>query len=710
MNDYPGMETVIERPLVHFGREIAGDLEPALRREWLATNGIGGYASGTVAGPNTRRYHGLLVAALAPPAERTVLVGGLVEWATCAGKRYPLSAHEYGGTTIDPQGYRHLESFRLEGMMPVWVFQLGDTLLERRIFMPHGANTTYVSYRLLRGSGAVELEVTPLVTYRDFHTLSHGQDWAPGVETMPRGATVHAFDGATSFYLLARDGAFVPTREWYWNFSHREETGRGLDDRSDLFAAGRFTASVATSSPWALVLSTSPDADLDADRAREQELNRQRALLRVAGVLDLPPAIQQLTLAADQFIVDRLAPDEPSGYGTTVIAGYHWFADWGRDTMISLPGLTLATGRSEDAADILRTFARYVQDGLLPNNFPDHPGVDPGYNTADASLWYLIAVHAYAEATGDQRLVDYLLPTLRAIVDAHIRGTRYQISVDSADGLLRAGEPGVQLTWMDAKVGDWVVTPRVGKPVEINALWYNALRILSSFLRDRGDAAGSYEALADQVLTSFRARFIREGQEHLLDVVDGPEGDENRVRPNQIFAVSLPFPLLAGDQARAVVDVVGRELLTSLGLRSLAPSDKAYRGDYGGDQLRRDGSYHQGPVWTWLIGAYVEAHYRVYGDADAALSFLRPFEHHLADAGLGSVSEILEGDTPHLPRGCIAQAWGVAEVLRAWRKLPESSIAAGDVGRMTLPDILQRDSLASDGAKVNRLHLVTRYT
>jgi predicted glycogen debranching enzyme len=671
MNGHQDSETVVERPHVHFGREIAGDLEPALRREWLVTNGIGGYASGTVAGPNTRRYHGLLVAALAPPAERTVMVGGHIEWATYAGQRYSLSAHEYGGTTIDPRGYRRLESFRLEGTVPVWVFELGDALLERRIFMPHGANTTYVGYRLLRGTGTVELEVTPLVTYRDFHSLSHGQGWTPSVETMPRGATVHAFDGATSFYLLARDGALVPMREWYWNFSHREETGRGLDDRSDLFAAGRFTASISTSSPWALVLSTNPDAELDADQVLARELERQRALLRRAGVLDMPPAVQQLTLAADQFIVDRLAPDEPSGYGTTVIAGYHWFADWGRDTMISLPGLTLATGRPDEAADILRTFARYVQDGLLPNNFPDHPGVDPGYNTADASLWYLIAVHAYVEATADRVLADDLLPTLQIIVDAHIRGTRYHIGVDPEDGLLRAGEPGVQLTWMDAKVGDWVVTPRVGKPVEINALWYNALRILTSFLRGRGEDAAPYESLAEQVLISFRARFIRSGQEHLLDVVDGPEGDDNRVRPNQIFAVSLPYPLVAGDEARAVVDVAGRELLTSLGLRSLTPSDDAYRGDYSGDQLRRDGSYHQGPVWTWLIGAYVEAHYRVYGDADAALSFLRPFEYHLSDAGLGSVSEILEGDVPHLPRGCIAQAWGVAEVLRAWRKLSD---------------------------------------
>jgi predicted glycogen debranching enzyme len=381
--------------------------------------------------------------------------------------------------------------------------------------------------------------------------------------------------------------------------------------------------------------------------------------------------LQQLTLAADQFIVDRLDPDSPGTTGKTVIAGYHWFGDWGRDTMISLPGLTLSTGRPEDAADILRTFARYVTNGLLPNNFPDRPGVDPGYNTADASLWYFLALRAYQDASGDRLLVDDLLPILIDMVEAHLRGTRYHIGVDPADGLLHAGEPGVQLTWMDAKVGDWVVTPRMGKPVELNALWYNVLRILIRFLLERGDEkrAGRYAALAEQVQSSFHKRFVRNGQASLADVVDGPDGDDLAIRPNQIFALSLPYPLLEGAAVRAVLDVVGRDLLTSFGLRSLSPDDPAYRGDYGGDQLKRDGSYHQGPVWTWLIGAYAMAHYRVHGDPEAALQVLYPFYHHLSDAGLGSVSEILEGDPPHLPRGCVAQAWGVAEVLRAWKEL-----------------------------------------
>jgi predicted glycogen debranching enzyme len=673
MNTPARSVTILESPFVGFGREICGDLPVALRREWLVTNGIGGYASGTVAGVNTRRYHGMLVAALTPPSGRTVLVGGMVEWASYAGRRYPLSTHEYGVGTIDPAGYRHMQSFVLEGTIPVWIFALADVLLERRIWMVHGANTTYVSYRLLRGNAPLELEVTPLVTYRDFHALSHGQGWQPGLEAEPNGVTVRAFDGAVPFFLRPSGGEFAPGGDWYWNFHYQEETARGLDNHRDLFAPGDFTVTLEPGRDWTLVYTTDEDTAVDACAAREQELARQAGCLARAGVTERHPALQQLTLAADQFIVDRHPADDPGRTGKTVIAGYHWFGDWGRDTMIALPGLALSTNRPDVAADILRTFARYVKDGLLPNNFPDREGIDPGYNTVDASLWYVLAVRAYQEATADASLVDELLPVVRAMVDAHIAGTHYGIGVDPADGLLRAGEPGVQLTWMDAKVGDWVVTARTGKPVEINALWYNVLRALSRFFSERGDAAAGdqYACRAGQVLASFRARFVQPGQDHLLDVVDGPAGDENRVRPNQIFAVSLPEPLLEGDAARAVLTSVGRNLLTSYGLRSLSPDDPDYRGDYGGDPVRRDSGYQQGPVWTWLIGAYASAHYRIHGDRRAALKLLQPFEDHLRDACLGSISEILEGDPPHLPRGCVAQAWGVAEVLRMWMELSQ---------------------------------------
>ncbi len=668
----PDTATILDEPLVRFGREVCGDLAAGLRREWLVTNGLGGYASGTLAGVMTRSYHGLLIAALEPPVARTVLVGGLVEWATAGGHRSPLSAAEFGGGAVDPAGFSNLQEFRLEGTLPVWTYALGDALLERRVWMECGANTTYVTYTATRATAPVDLEITPLVTYRTFHALSSGHDWRPEMEERPNGATIRAFAGATPFSILADGGKFIPGGDWWWDFQYRDETARGLNDRGDLYAPGAFVASLSPGATLTLVFTTEPDLAIDAPRGLAAERTRQRDLLRRAEVEHAPSAVQQLTLAADQFIVAR--HDSATGNaGKTVIAGYHWFNDWGRDTMIALPGLTLATGRPDDAAGILRTFARYVADGLLPNNFPDRDGVVPSYNTADATLWYVLAVRAYHAATGDDALVTDLLPALRDIVDRHIAGTRYGIGVDPADGLLRAGEPGVQLTWMDAKVGDWVVTPRIGKPVEINALWYNALRTLAAFLAARHDpAAATYDALADQTRASFRRRFVLPDRASLADVVDGPDGDETTLRPNQIFAVSLPYPLLEGDVAAAVVEAVGNDLLTTYGLRSLSPHDPAYRGDYGGDQVRRDGGYHQGPVWSWLLGPYAEAVGRVSGDPAAVLALLRPIEHHLRDAGLGTVSEILEGDPPHLPRGCIAQAWGVAEILRVWRQTLDS--------------------------------------
>ncbi len=653
--------TVLEQPLVDFGPEIAADLPNALRREWLVTNGLGGYASGTIAGPNTRRYHGLLIAALAPPIERTVLVGGSVDWATYTGKRYALSTHEYADGTIDPLGYTHLVGFRLEGTVPVWTFALADALLERRIWLAYVANTTYVRYQLVRASAPLQLELTPLLTYRDFHTLRHSDNLTPEIVRVDDGIQMHPLR------VLSTDATFSPSPTWFYNFLHREERARGLDDTSDLFTPGAFVGRLEVGQSISIVLSTERDVDLPAERALDSERTLQRTLLTRADAIDSPPLVQQLVLAADQFLVRR------GEKGRTVIAGYHWFNDWGRDTMIALPGLTLATNRADEAADILQTFAAYVDRGMLPNNFPDHDGQVPGYNTVDATLWYVLAIRAYVEATGDTLLVDELMPVLCDIVDWHVRGTRYGVHVDSRDGLLWAGEPGVQLTWMDAKVGDWVVTPRIGKPVEIQPLWYNAVRTIAGWLADRSDPrAAAYSSLAEQTRTSFASRFWHPELGYLADVVDGPAGDELQLRPNQIFALSLPFPLIDGVQAERVLVAVGRSLLAPYGLRSLTPDDSAYRGDYGGDPTHRDGAYHQGPVWTWLIGAFAEAHYRVYHDRCAALGLLHPFAHHLSDACVGSVSEILEGDPPHLPRGAVAQAWGVAEVLRVLRMLEQS--------------------------------------
>ena len=665
----PAESTILDHPHVAFGREIVGDLGSGLRREWLVTNGLGGYASASVAGVLHRSYHGLLVAALEPPVARTVLVAGSVELVGYDGEWYPLSTHEFGEGSVSPDGYRYLESFRLEGTLPIWTFAVADALVERRLWLAYGVNTTFVTYRLLRGGHPIDLQITPLVTYRSFHTLASGQGWSIDVEPQERGAMIRAYNGATPFWLRSDRAEFRAGGAWWWDFRHRAEAERGLADRGDLFAPGTFHARLDPGQTVALIYSTEPGPDLAADAALAAAQERERSLLTRAGVQDADPVVQQLVLAADQFLVARPMADDAGG--RSVIAGYHWFNDWGRDTMISLPGLALATGRVEEAASILRTFALHLADGLLPNNFPDSAGVIPGYNTADATLWYVLAIRAYVDATGDNSLVTDLLPALLQIVERHQAGTRYGIGVDPTDGLLRAGEPGVQLTWMDAKVGDWVVTPRIGKPVEINALWYNALRTVAGFVATSGDAASAarFNAMADRTRDSFRARFRRPDRDHLADVIDGPDGDDWTLRPNQVFALSLPEPLLDGDEARAVLAAVGRSLLTSFGLRSLAPDDPAYRGTYGGDQVQRDGSYHQGPVWSWLLGPYAEAQYRLTGDRDAASAVLRPIGDHLRDAGLGSVSEILEGDPPHLPKGCVAQAWGVAEVLRVWRLL-----------------------------------------
>jgi predicted glycogen debranching enzyme len=660
--------SILDQPLVSFGRATCGDLDAGLRREWLVTNGLGGYASGTLGGIPTRRYHGLLVAALEPPVERTVVVGGMVEQGRYDGKSYAVSAQEYSGGVIAPKGYLNLESFALEGTLPLWTYALADARLERRLWMPHGANTTYISYRHVRGTRDLELNLTPLVTYRSFHSLSADFGWSPDIHTSERSVTISGNGGGAPLRLFMEGGEFTESPDWYWNIHYREEAARGLDDQGNLFTPGSCRVTLRPGEEAIFVLSTEADEPATSRKARDAERDRQRALLAAAEMEGAEPALQQLTLAADQFIVERQLDGQ--AVGKSVIAGYHWFNDWGRDTMISLPGLTLCTGRPADAAEILRTFAGYITDGLLPNNFPDSSGAIPGYNTVDATLWYVIAVHKYLEATGDQTLVDDLIPALLDVVHHHIEGTRFGIGVDAEDGLLRAGEPGVQLTWMDAKVGDWVVTPRIGKPVEINALWYNVLRIVAGLLSNRDpDASAELTARAEQTRSSFRSRFVSDEHTSLADVVDSPEGDDWTVRPNQLFAVSLPFPLVDGEQAREVVDGACRSLLTSLGPRSLSPDDPGYRGDYGGDQVRRDGGYHQGPVWSWLTGALVEAQLRVYEDRGAALALLRPFTDHLSDAGLGSISEIAEGDPPHLPRGCIAQAWSVAEVLRAWRLL-----------------------------------------
>lgn len=537
--------------------------------------------------------------------------------------------------------------------------------------MKHGVNTTYVQYALVRASCPLVLELKALVNYRDFHSTTYANGWQFDVDVVEHGLRVAAFPGATPFYLLSATATAEPAHHWYRNFDLARERARGLEDREDHLHAGTFHAQLARGEAVTIVLSTDPAPSLDGRKAREARRARERRLL-ACWARALPRAarqgpawIRQLVLAADQFIVARSAGRKHDG--GTIIAGYPWFGEWGRDTMVSLPGLALSTGRPEIARRILRTWARYADRGMLPNRFPDR-GHTPEYNTADAALWYFEAVRQYYARTGDRRLLRELFSVLADIIDWHARGTRYGIRVDPADGLLRAGEEGLQLTWMDAKVDEWVVTPRVGKPIEVNALWLNALVSMSQFARLLKKPAGPYEAMGRKARVSFQ-RFWNEAADYCFDVIDGPGGNDASLRPNQIFAVALPVSPLTRRQQRAVVDACARHLLTPYGLRTLEPAHLHYHGHYAGPPRDRDAAYHEGTAWGWLLGPFALAHLRVYKDPARARAFLESFEDYLEVYGVGTASEIFDADLPHKPQGCIAQAWTVAEILRAWHAL-----------------------------------------
>ncbi len=588
-----------EQAEVQFGREICGDLAAAESREWLVTNGIGGYASGTVAGSQTRRYHGMLVAALQPPVGRMQLVSAIDEIAHYAGTEFSLATHRWANGTFNPQGFLLLEDFHLEGSTPVWTYALADALLEKRIWMRQGENTTCIQYTLVRGSSALEMELKALVNYRDFHSLTHAGDWRMNISPVEHGVKVLAFDGATPFYLKSYASTCEPRDEWYLGCFLGEETARGLSDREDRLFAALFRGKLEAGSSITLVASTEAAASLDGETARAERANHDVKLFHEWQAKneklaeEAPSWLWQLILAADQFIVKRSLSEEPDG--RSIIAGYHWFGDWGRDTMIALPGLTLATGRAGVARQILLAFSRYVDGGMLPNNFPDAGG-KPEYNTVDAALWYFESIRQYFEATQDAETLQKLFPVLAGMIDAHIAGTRYNIHVDLADGLLYAGGPGVQLTWMDAKIGDWVVTPRTGKPVEINALWINALETMAGFARLLAKPGEAYEKLAAKAKKSFQ-KFWNADRNCCFDVIDSPGiGNDASLRPNQIFAASLPVSPLTPEQQKAVVDICARHLLTSHGLRSLAPGETGYTGHYGGSPRDRDAAYHQGTV------------------------------------------------------------------------------------------------------------------
>ncbi len=643
------------------GRDICNNLAESESREWFVTNGLGGYAAGTISGILTRRYHGLLIAALKPPVERMLLLAKLEETAMINGQSYVLSTNRYWRNNhqiVEPEGYRLLDRFALERTTPVWIFAFAGAQLEKRIWMLSGDNTTYIRYTLLQGDEPLTLTLSPLVTYRDHHASPYTGAWYFSTP-VEHGLQFRA--EGEPFYLLSDRARGIPHFEKIQGFYLSIEQDRGYKDYThDYLRAGIFTVVLNPGESMTMIASTRPDPLLDSDIAYAQRQTYEQDLLaRAQHVKDVP----QLVLAADQFIVERALPDNPEG--KSVIAGYPWFSDWGRDTMISLPGLTLTTGRPEIALSILTIFARFVDQGMLPNRFPD-AGQAPEYNTVDATLWYFEAIRATYAATHDLDFLRKIYPILQDIIRWHRRGTRYNIHVDPADGLLYAGGPGTQLTWMDVKIGDRVVTPRVGKPVEINALWYNAQSIMAEFAQILGQDPADYLDGAKQTELSFR-RFWNPTLGYCYDVLDTPDGSsDSSLRPNQLFAVSLPASPLTADQQRAIVDHCQQKLLTPCGLRTLSPDDPSYAGHYTGNMKQRDAVYHQGTVWPWLIGPFASAHLRVYKNPALTRALLRPLFDQFSIDCMGSINEIFDGDPPHTPQGCFAQAWSIAELLRAW--------------------------------------------
>ena len=656
---------------------MTGDRLSLLAKEWLVTNGIGGYASSSLLGVATRRYHGLFVPDL-PGRGRTLIIPRLDETVEAGEQTALLFGAEYADGRIEADGIRFLKGIRREWQTPVWSFEIDGTVLEKRIVAPHGQNTVYLQYRCLRGSARLHLR--PYVTYR-MHDARLGEGQAVSFPLSISGGGRYEIPlphGAPSLKLCVRphSGVFVADDVISEAVSYRVDRDRGSEHIQDLFSPGYFTVRLSEGQSIALVMSVEPWNMLDfgCEDILQAEQSRLEKLMSLAPALQADGFARELQLAADQFIVQPGARPEEQALAQasgdearTIIAGYHWFGDWGRDTMISLEGLTLCTGRPHETRAILRTFARYVEDGLLPNLFPEGSR-RALYHTADATLWYFHALDRYLAVTGDRDTLMLLYPTLKEVVRRHREGTKFNIGVDPHDGLLHAGAPGYQLTWMDAKVDDWVVTPRRGKPVEIQALWYNALRLMEEWAGQLGEEPAQWREMAQQAEASFHYRYWFAGGGYLFDVIDGESGDDPSLRPNQIFALSLRFPILRQERWRPVVDVVADKLLTPYGLRTLAPDHPDYKATYAGDLRARDAAYHQGTVWPWLIGHYIDARLKVYGDKADARNLLRAFEHHLQDAGIGTVSEIFDAEPPFCARGCIAQAWSVAEVLRAYVK------------------------------------------
>ncbi|HEY0679035.1 MAG TPA: amylo-alpha-1,6-glucosidase, partial [Chitinophagaceae bacterium] len=633
------------------------DITNAVKHEWLETNGLGGWSASTLTGCNTRRYHGLLIAATLPPAERMALVSKLDETIIIDERRYELGVNFYRGDTIYPEGHQYLRSFN-RNLFPEWIYEVNGILLKKTIAMIHGQNTVVIVYDILQSTQPFTMELLPLLSVRGYHNLMYSNNAVNRkAEFVNDVFRTKLYDNTPEIFIKIPQGSFKNEPDWYFNFNYPVEHYRGLEFEEDLFNPGKLFLEMQQGGSAGIIISDTDPSGMDAHELLAKETKRREALLTDAQDDDIT---RILTLAADQFIVKR----EDSL--KTVIAGYHWFTDWGRDTMISLPGLCLSTGRHEDARKILAAFANSVSQGMLPNRFQDN-GAAPEYNNVDGTLWYFIAVYKYLLATDDRLFViNKILPVLKDIISWHRKGTRYHIH-ETEDGLLYSGEEKVQLTWMDAKVGDWVVTPRTGKAVEVNALWYNALNIYAYLLKLNNEDDTAKEVIGDveKIRENFTKLFWNEEGGYLYDVI-GDDFNDDAFRPNQLFAIGLPFPLIKGAKAKKILKLVSEKLYTPVGLRSISRDDPSYVGKYGGDAFHRDAAYHQGTAWSWLLGIYIDAIMKAGGKEgrEQGIEIISNFASHLNEACIGSVSEIYDGDEPYHPRGCVAQAWGVAEILR----------------------------------------------
>lgn len=690
---YP--DQMLELATIRLGEDVLSRPEVGLDREWLATNGIGGYASASLSGANTRRYHGLLVAALKPPQERLVLLSKLDEQVlTYYGNDFKLDTNEWHDATASGEGLKYLKSYEQQGLFHIFSYELDDGILTKTIWMEYGLNITYIRYTYQNdpNSPAIELRVKPLVNYRSYHGATQGDPAIKHSVIDEKGNTWRVeppYSNAEAWYFMGfgRPMKWYPDLQngWYWGLHFRQEQARGLTGANeDVYCLGSWGMLLHPNESVTFVASASrPDIVRELYKTNPEQRARQRQFQLIATKTpsedfyqnDFLPLRQRLLFSADAFVVGRPDPAQPGQLlpdYRTVIAGYHWFTDWGRDTMIALPGLTISTGRYSEAAIILRSFARYVNKGMLPNRFPDYYAgetelPESEYNTVDAALWYFDAVERYLAVTQDSELGRELYPVLGDIIKWHVAGTRYGIKLDS-DGLLASGGPGLQLTWMDVKIGSWVVTPRHGKAVEICALWYRACRVMEKLAQQYGTAqeAAYYNELAEKTLANFESTFWYENGNYLFDCINQFGQPDESLRPNQVIALAVAPELVAEPKRRAALTQIYAQLLTPFGLRTLSPEHPDYKPQFGGTAIERDSAYHQGTVWPWLLGPFARALLNLQSgqrNKGEISSLLEHFLEHIKEAGVGQISEVFSAESPYAPGACIAQAWSVSQLL-----------------------------------------------